>query len=49
MSLLTGAQATIATLRAHGVNTIFGIPGVHTLSLYDEMRVESGLRHILAR
>ena len=49
MSLLTGAQAAIATLRAHGVNTIFGIPGVHTLSLYDEMRVESGLRHILAR
>ncbi|MFL5693724.1 MAG: thiamine pyrophosphate-binding protein [Ktedonobacteraceae bacterium] len=49
MSLLTGAQATIATLRAHGVNTIFGIPGVHTLSLYDGMRVEPGLRHILAR
>ncbi len=49
MSLLTGAQAAIATLRAHGVKTIFGIPGVHTLSLYDEMRVEPGLRHILAR
>ncbi|MFL5628132.1 MAG: thiamine pyrophosphate-binding protein [Ktedonobacteraceae bacterium] len=49
MSFLTGAQAAIATLRAHGVNTIFGIPGVHTLSLYDEMRVEPGLRHVLAR
>jgi len=49
MPLLTGAQAVIATLRAHGVDTIFGIPGVHTLSLYDAMHDETGLRHILAR
>jgi acetolactate synthase-1/2/3 large subunit len=46
---LTGAQVAIATLRAHGVDTIFGIPGVHTLPLYDAMRVEPGLRHVLAR
>jgi acetolactate synthase-1/2/3 large subunit len=26
-----------------------GIPGVHTLPLYDAMRVEPGLRHVLAR
>jgi thiamine pyrophosphate-dependent acetolactate synthase large subunit-like protein len=49
MPHLTGAQAVIATLRVHGVDTIFGIPGVHTLSLYDAMRGETGLRHILAR
>ena len=49
MPHLTGAQAVIASLRAHGVDTIFGIPGVHTLSLYDTMRGETGLRHILAR
>jgi len=49
MPHLTGAQAVIASLRAHGVDTIFGIPGVHTLSLYDAMRGETGLRHILAR
>src|SRR5260370_16316699 len=49
MPHLTGAQAVIASLRAHGVDTIFGIPGVHTLSLYDAMRDETGLRHILAR
>jgi thiamine pyrophosphate-dependent acetolactate synthase large subunit-like protein len=47
--LLTGAEAAIATLRAHGVDTIFGIPGVHTLPLYDAMRAEPGLRHVLAR
>ena len=46
---LTGAQAIVATLRAYGVETIFGIPGVHTLPLYDVIRGESGLRHILAR
>ena len=47
--LLNGAQAIIATLRAYNVETIFGIPGVHTLPLYDVIRDEPGLRHILAR
>lgn len=46
---LTGAQAVIATLRAYNVDTIFGIPGVHTLPLYDAMQQQQGLRHILAR
>jgi thiamine pyrophosphate-dependent acetolactate synthase large subunit-like protein len=46
---LTGAQAVIATLRAYNVDTIFGIPGVHTLPLYDAIQQEQGLRHILAR
>ncbi len=49
MPHMTGAKATIATLRAHKVDTIFGIPGVHTLPLYDAMRDEAGLRHVLAR
>lgn len=49
MPHLTGAQAVIATLRAHGVDTVFGIPGVHTLPLYDAMRDEPGVRHVLAR
>jgi Thiamine pyrophosphate-requiring enzymes [acetolactate synthase, pyruvate dehydrogenase (cytochrome), glyoxylate carboligase, phosphonopyruvate decarboxylase] len=39
----------IATLRAHNVDTIFGIPGVHTLPLYEEIYLEPGLRHVLAR
>src|SRR4051794_30140270 len=44
----TGAQAVIAALEAHGVDTVFGIPGVHTLALYDALR-ESSIRHVLAR
>jgi thiamine pyrophosphate-dependent acetolactate synthase large subunit-like protein len=49
MPHLTGGQAVVAALRAHGVDTIFGIPGVHTLPLYDAMLDEPGLRHVLAR
>lgn len=46
---LTGAQAIIATLRAYNVDTIFGIPGVHTLPIYDVIQREQSLRHVLAR
>jgi thiamine pyrophosphate-dependent acetolactate synthase large subunit-like protein len=46
---LTGAQAIISTLRRFQVDTVFGIPGVHTLPLYDAIRAEAGLRHVLAR
>ena len=46
---LTGAQAIIKTLRAFHIDTVFGIPGVHTLPLYNVLRDEVGLRHILAR
>ncbi len=46
---LTGAQAIIKTLRAFHIDTIFGIPGVHTLPLYNVLRDEMGIRHILAR
>ena len=46
---LTGAQAIIQTLRAFHIDTIFGIPGVHTLPLYNVLRDETGMRHILAR
>ncbi|HEY3686176.1 MAG TPA: thiamine pyrophosphate-binding protein [Streptosporangiaceae bacterium] len=48
MTVLNGAQALTATLERHGVDTVFGIPGVHTLPLYDALR-DSGMRHVLAR
>lgn len=44
----TGAELVIAALEAHGVDTVFGIPGVHTLALYDALRTSS-IRHVLAR
>jgi thiamine pyrophosphate-dependent acetolactate synthase large subunit-like protein len=49
MPQMTGAQAALAALRANGVTTLFGIPGVHTLPLYDAIRNQPGIRHILAR
>ncbi len=44
----TGAQIAISSLESHGVDTVFGIPGVHTLALYDALR-GSSIRHVLAR
>lgn len=48
MGVGTGAEIVIAALEAHGVETVFGIPGVHTLALYDALE-PSRLRHVLAR
>jgi len=42
-----GAQISHA-LRARGVTTVFGIPGVHNIELYRGLR-EAGLTHVLAR
>jgi len=44
----TAADAAILQLEACGITTVFGIPGVHTLALYDAMH-RSRLTHILAR
>lgn len=48
-SRMTGADAVIASLRVHGVSTLFGIPGIHNVPLYDAIGSETGLRHVLAR
>ncbi|MCC6312681.1 MAG: thiamine pyrophosphate-binding protein [Thermomicrobiales bacterium] len=45
---LTGGEMVVNTLAAEGVDLIFGIPGVHTLALYDALRT-SPIRHVLAR
>ncbi|HEV2109304.1 MAG TPA: thiamine pyrophosphate-binding protein [Thermomicrobiales bacterium] len=45
---MTAADIAIATLEAHGAETVFGVPGVHTLALYDALS-RSSLTHILAR
>lgn len=44
----TAADLAIATLEAHGVETVFGVPGVHTLALYDAL-TRSSITHVLAR
>jgi thiamine pyrophosphate-dependent acetolactate synthase large subunit-like protein len=44
----TCGQAIVALLEAYGVDTVFGIPGVHTLELYRGL-VNSRIRHVLPR
>ncbi|PSR15943.1 hypothetical protein C8255_20495, partial [filamentous cyanobacterium CCP3] len=41
-------EALVRLLEAYGVDTVFGIPGVHNLELYRGFR-GSPIRHILPR
>ena len=36
------------TLAANGIDTVFGIPGVHTLELYRGLAT-AGMHHVLVR
>ena len=45
---LTGAEAVVEMLKAHGVEVIFGLCGDTSLPLYDVLRT-SGIRHVLTR
>lgn len=45
----TGADLVIRALETAGVDTIFGIPGVHTLALYDALLKSDKIHHVLAR
>ncbi|WP_291737445.1 thiamine pyrophosphate-binding protein, partial [Leisingera sp. F5] len=47
---LTGAEAMVRSLEAHGVTHIFGLCGDTTLPFYDAMnRLDHGITHILTR
>ncbi len=45
---ITGGEAVVKSLVAHGVRTVFGIPGTHNLAIYDAL-LDSDIRHVLAR
>jgi len=45
----TGAEEIIKILKKAGVKTVFGIPSVHNISLYEALRKEPSIRHILCR
>ncbi len=46
---MTGGEALVHTLLAHGVDSMFGIPGTHNLAIYDALLSVPGIRHITAR
>jgi len=43
-----GGEVVIKSLEALGVNHVFGIPGIHSLPVYEALRT-SKIKHILAR
>ncbi len=45
---VTCGQAVISLIEAYGVDTVFGIPGVHTLELYKGL-AGTAIRHVLVR
>jgi thiamine pyrophosphate-dependent acetolactate synthase large subunit-like protein len=42
-------DAIVEVLEASQVRTVFGIPGIHTLGLYDALAAAPSIRHILTR
>jgi acetolactate synthase-1/2/3 large subunit len=46
---MTGGQAVVEALRAHGVKAIFGIASVHTLPIYDALYDAPEMRLIVPR
>jgi len=46
---LTGADAVVEMLKAHGVEVIFGLCGDTSLPLYDALARSASMRHILTR
>ncbi|MEM7291190.1 MAG: thiamine pyrophosphate-binding protein, partial [Pseudomonadota bacterium] len=47
--MISTGEATMLLLARYGVDTIFGIPGVHTLEFYRGLAEGSALRHVQAR
>ncbi len=47
MPRMTTAEAAVATLIGHGIDTIFGVPGVHTDPLFDALHGEQGRIRVL--
>src|SRR5260221_10836620 len=50
MTTISGAEAVVEMLKAHGVEVIFGLCGDTSLPLYDALaRLPHGIRHVLTR
>ena len=48
MTTMTGGEALVAALAAHGVEVAFGIPGTHNLEIYKHLP-SHGVRHVSTR
>ena len=46
---MTGGQLIVECLVRQGVDVVFGIPGAHTISIYDALYRHAKIKHILVR
>src|SRR5262249_35654293 len=46
---MTGGQLIVECLARHDVDVVFGMPGAHTISIYDALYRNPKIRHILVR
>jgi thiamine pyrophosphate-dependent acetolactate synthase large subunit-like protein len=46
---MTGGQLIVESLVRHGVDVVFGIPGAHTMAIYDALYKHPKIKHILVR
>jgi acetolactate synthase-1/2/3 large subunit len=46
---ISAGQAVVEVLKAEGVKFVFGLPGGHTVPIYDALHGTPEIRHILAR
>jgi len=49
MARMTGGRAVVESLKAHGVDTVFGIISTHTMHIYDALYHEKAVRFIGGR
>ena len=47
--MATGAVGVVQALKDAKVSTVFGIPSIHNIGLYDVLRREPSIRHIVCR
>lgn len=46
---MTGGELIVASLAQHGIDVVFGIPGAHTMPIYDALYRHPKIKHILVR
>src|SRR5215467_12794235 len=46
---MTGGELIVKCLALHGVDVVFGIPGAHTISIYDALYHHPKIKHVLVR
>ncbi len=49
MPKMTAMQAAVHVLKSEGVELVFGVPGAAILPLYEALRQDGGIRHVLVR